>query len=528
MMGRGRARWIGLIILITTVVLSSCAKESGVQEPGSSHGTSGEAIPGFEQEVKLVGYLIGEAPKGMPEMLKELNSKLKEDINATLEINYIGWGDLASRYPLVLESGEQIDFIFAADWNFYVAEAVRGAFLPLNKEMLTRYMPRHMAKVPQEAWNASMVNGQLYMIPTSSPDRKVNVALFRKDVMKGAGLQGIGKFSEIEPYLAEVKENYPGMIPLNLDSQFDLSTPYQYLLNEKIAWPGAPLDSGEPLAQGIISDLADPSGELWSMVEEPMLGVQKYAAGVMKDWYNKGYINRNPFANKERSKDTFCEGKSGVAFGNSNDMLSTFALCEEMGVDVYPFPMLFPSGLTAEASWLNNGVAIGAHAKHPERAMAALDLIMQEPSYVYLTYFGVEGKHYVLTEDGEIGLPEGVTPENNAYPPDAAGFWFVNKDFFRPMTTWSDAYKTVREKIDGYLIPTTYQGFLFNSSNVKTEIANIKNVSTQYAQPIYFGAVDDVDKAFEVLAAKLKAAGIDRVKAEVVEQAEIFLTNKER
>ena len=516
------SRWLTAILL--AVLLGGCAK----WEAPSEMSPTLDVKPGYEKEVKLVGYLIGEAPAGMPEVLKVLNEKLKRDINATLELNYVGWGDLASRYPLVLESGEQVDFIFAADWNFYVAEAVRGAFMPLNKDLLTQYMPRHMSKVPEEAWRATLVDGQIYMIPTSSPDRKVNVALFRKDVMQSAGMSRIEKFSEIEPYLAEIKEHYPGMIPLNLDAQFDLTTPYHYLLNEKIAWSGAPFDSGEPLAQGITSDVESPSGELWSMTEEPMLSVQKYAAGIMKDWYDKGYVNRNPFANKDRSKNTFCEGKSGVAFGNSYDMVSTFAQCMEKGIDVYPFPMLFPSGHAAEASWLNNGVAIGAGTRHPERALAALDLIMQEPSYVYLTYFGIEGEHYVMTADGEIGLPDGVTPQTNTYPPDAAGFWFVNKDLFKPMEMWTESYSDLREKIDGYLIPTTYQGFLFNSNNVKTEIANLKNVSKQYAQPVYFGAVDNVDTAFETLAAKLKAAGIDRVKAEVEQQAAVFLANKDR
>lgn len=82
-------------------------------------------------------------------------------------------------------------------------------------------------------------------------------------------------------------------------------------------------------------------------------------------------------------------------------------------------------------------------------------------------------------------------------------------------------------RIDGYLKPTIYLGFLFNSGNVKTEIANLKSVSIEYAQPIYIGAVEDVDAAFATLAVKLKAAGIDKVKAEVKQQAAVFLEGKQ-
>ncbi|MNB93377.1 hypothetical protein D3C75_405090 [compost metagenome] len=474
-------------------------------------------------EVRLTGYLIGEAPPGLPEVLRALNDKLKQDINATLELNYIAWDELASKYSLLLESGENIDFIFAADWSFYTTEAARGAFMPLSKELLRTYMPRHMALMPDEAWQATLVNGQSFIIPTAVQERKINLALFRKDVMAKAGLSTITAFSEIEPYLAEIKKSYPDMIPLNLDSQFDLSTPYGYLLAEQIGWPGAPFDSGDPSAQGIVGDMDRSSPELWSMVEEPMLSIQKKAAHIMKDWYDKGYVNRNPFANQVRSKQNFCYGKSGIAFGNSNDLAQVFTLCKEKGIEVYPYPMLYPSRTTSQSSWLNNGVSISANSRYPERALQALDLIMQEPSYAYLAYYGIEGLNYTMLSDGRIGLPEGVSAESNTYPPDASGFWFVNKELFPPMAEWTDSYVEMRNRIDGYLKPVTYLGFLFNSGNVKTEIANLKSISIEYAQPIYIGAVEDVDAAFTRLSGLLKAAGIDKVKAEVEQQAAAFL-----
>ncbi|MFC5467225.1 ABC transporter substrate-binding protein [Cohnella suwonensis] len=490
---------------------------------GGGAGNEGTFDSEHAKEVKLVGYLLGEAPKGMPDVLEALNAKLKKDINATLELNYIGWSDVASKYPLLLASGENVDFIFAADWNFYVTEATKGAFRALDADMLRKFMPRHMEKLPPGAIEASFVNGASYMVPTASPDRKVNVALFRKDVMEKAGMTEIAKFSEIEPYLAVIKRDYPNMIPLNLDSQFDLPTPYGYLMSEKFAWFNAPFDSGDPMAQGVTADKENPSGTMYSMTEEPLLGYQKFAAGIMKNWYDKGYINKNPYANNVRSKDNFCNGKSGVAFGNSIDMMSVFASCKEKGIDVYPFPMLYPSGKTSQSSWLNNGVAIAASSKNPERTLEALDLIMEEPSYAYLAYFGIEGKNYALSPDGKIGLPEGVTSEANTYPPDASGFWFVNKDLFKPLATWTDSYVSLQQRIAGYLEPTMYLGFLFNSESVKSEIAQLKNVSTQYAQPIYIGAVEDVDAAFDTLAARLKQAGIDKVKEEVEKQGAEFM-----
>ncbi|MGA2641043.1 MAG: hypothetical protein ABSG21_09070 [Spirochaetia bacterium] len=67
-------------------------------------------------EAKIIGYLLGDAPTGMPDVLQALNAKLKKDLNATMEINYIGWGDFQAKYPLVLAAGEDIDWIYTANW----------------------------------------------------------------------------------------------------------------------------------------------------------------------------------------------------------------------------------------------------------------------------------------------------------------------------------------------------------------------------------------------------------------------------
>ncbi|MBB3108139.1 putative aldouronate transport system substrate-binding protein [Paenibacillus phyllosphaerae] len=520
-----------LVLLFTMLVASACGNNNNSNSPNasvsdSSNTSTSTSKPDNSKEVKLVGYLLGEAPKGMPDVLAALNEKLKKDINATLELNYIGWGDVAAKYPLILASGEDVDFVFAADWNFYVSEANKGAFMPLDLEKMKQLMPKYVAKQDPAAFTAATVNGEAYMIPTTTPDRKVSVAVIRKDIMEKVGLTEVKSIAELEPYFAEIKKNYPDMIPLNLDNQFDLPTPYQYLVNDKFNYPGAPIDSGDPLGQGITYDMADATGKMITMTDEPMLSAQKYAATIMKDWYDKGYVNKNPYSNKTRSKDNFCEGKSGVAFGNSIDIASVMSSCKAKGIDTYLIPTLGLDGKSGMSSWTANGISIPASSKNADRTMQALDLIMEDESYVNLVYFGIEGKNYSVTADGKLGLPEGVTSEDNTYPPDAAGFWFVDKDYFKPMAEWTDEYIQHHDQIPSYLTDYQYNGFTFNSEKVKTEVATLKNVSSQYASPIYVGIVKDVDSAFATLADKLKAAGIDKVKAEVEAQASAFLANK--
>ncbi len=518
-----------MTLLMLTLVLSACSGGNGnapaaTGNAGNSTSESGDN-GGIDnsKEVALKMYLLGDAPKGMPEVLAEVNKKLKADINATLDLNYIGWGEVQSKYPLVLASGEDVDIVFAADWNFYVQEAMKGAFHELDVDMLNKYMPKHMEKLDPAALKAAEINGIPYMVPTATPDRKAGVALIRRDLREKYGIPAVTKISELGPYLEALKKNEPDMIPLNLDSQFDLPTPWIFLVNEKIAYTGGPIDSGNPIAQGVVYDYEDAAGKVFTSVEEPFLSASKFAATTMKDWYDKGYVNKNPYANKTRSKDNFCEGKSGVAFGNSLDVAAVTENCAAKGIEVDIITGVSPQGHAVQNSWLNNGLAVAASSDNPERALQAMDLLMQDPSYVYLVTYGIEGKHYVVTADDKIGMPEGVTSDNNPFPVDASGFWFVNKDILKPMANWPASYIEHRNSVSDILKPVPFASFTFNSENVKSQIANIANVSTQYANPLYIGAVKNVDEAFTQLTDKLNAAGIDKVKAEVEKQTQEYL-----
>ncbi|WP_018885844.1 extracellular solute-binding protein [Paenibacillus massiliensis] len=517
-----KVKFILTLLLSLTMLLSACSIGN---ENNSNTNNNDEAVTN-QKEVVLKGYLLGEAPKGMPEVLDELNKRLKKDINATIELNYIGWGDVQSKYPLLLAAGEDVDFIFSSDWTGYVEHSNKGAFYELSPEDIAKYMPKKSAAMDPSVWDEVKVDDKIYMMPKTTPDSYVFVTLLRKDIMAEAGLTEVDKLSEIGPYLEAVKKNHPNMVGLNLDSQADLATPYQYLMRDKIGYQGA-FGAGSN-GQGITYDFTDPSGKIYSMVEGPYLNAQKYAANIMKDWYDKGYVNKNPYANKIRAKENFLEGKSGVAFGNSVDIAATIEAAAGKGIETYIIPSLMPNGKTPHGGGaLGGGVSITANSKNPERVMQAMDLIMDDPSYVYLTYFGIEGKNYIITPDDKIGLPEGVTAETNTYPPDAAGFWFVNKALFRPMSTWPQVYVEHREKLKDYNTSDyAFNEFVFNSDKVKTQMANLANASTQYANPIYIGAVKDVDKAFDELIKNLNSAGIDKVKAEVESQAKAFLEKK--
>jgi len=537
--GKSKATQMFLIAVAFALLLAGCssgnkdssssadqatppASSAAAQDTQAASSPASDAID-TSKEVHLVGYLLGEAPKGMPAVVDELNKRMKADINATVEFRYIGWGDFNSKYPLVLASGEDADFIFTADWAFYQQEADKGAFLELSDDMLNTYMPLHMKNVSPDILKGTKIAGKQYMVGTTSPDRKVGVVLIRKDLREKYGLPEIKRFTDIEPYLDAVKQHESGMIPMNLDATYDLGAPYGALLREKTDYINLENTTKATLAY----KMDDPSGALTEWLSGDLLSLQKEVAATMKDWYGKGYMNKDVYANKIRSKDVICDGKTGVAFGNSVDIQATIASCESKGIETELIPVFSPQGHEVANSPLNNGVAVVASSKNPERALMFLDRIMEDPSYDYLVYFGLEGKNYSITSDGKIGLPEGVTASTNDYPADAAGFWFTNKDLFKPMEDWTPEFIDLKEHLKTALVNPVYNTFSFVQDNVKAQVANIAQVDTQYMNPIRIGAVKDVDAAFQTYLDKLKAAGQEEMLAELRKQAQAFLASQQ-
>ena len=70
-----------------------------------------EAGPDISEEVTLVMYLIGDRPADNDEVFAKINERLKAEINATIDVKFMSWGEYEQKYPLIFASGEDWDII---------------------------------------------------------------------------------------------------------------------------------------------------------------------------------------------------------------------------------------------------------------------------------------------------------------------------------------------------------------------------------------------------------------------------------
>lgn len=499
-----------MMIILCALFISGCTI-------GKKQDTADE----LQQPVTLVGYLIGTAPAGLKDVLTALNAKLQKDLNINLDVRYIAWSELATRYPLLLTSDESPDFIFSSNWTFYSQLAAQGAFREIHLDAIKTFMPLHYQATNPLAWKQAEVGSKLYMIPSATPDLKVPVTLIRGDLREKYGIPPISRFKDLQPYLQAIKANEPGMVPLRLDKQYDFSKAFSNL-----QWELGPalIDAITTTNgfSGVFTSWDSDNGALVSIFDEPQKSSYLQAAATVKEWYDRGYINHDVIANKVRSKDSFEQGLSAVAFGNSNDIQSTLAKAEQKGWKVEIIPSLSNERTYISDPFVNNGVALPADSKHPELTMRMLDLIMENPEYSRLVYFGIEGKNYII-KNGEVTSPEGISPEMNDYPPDAAGFWFTNKSEYPPYAAWSSVYRNHREQIENMLVPYHYASFNFNAVPVKSELEQINQAAIQYLNPLLCGMVTDVNQAFKQLQIAVNEAGFPKVMSEAKRQARDYL-----
>ena len=534
---RGLMKFILLFLVFVSLLsagLSGCegiATENSRQDKGTDQKANGfPKASGIDisTSVKITGYLLGSSLPGTPAVMEALNNKLRMDLNAEMQVNYISWGDVQSKYPLILAAGEDVDWVFTAQWAFYAQLAAKGAFLEITPELLGKYMPRHYELTRNtNALKEARINGKIFMITTSTPDRKAGVFIYREDLRRKFGVPEIKKFSDLEPYFQAIKENVPGMTPLQIGSNYDLQSPHMNLVFEQfdIVQDILPTSAG---GSGIVYRPLDRQGKLYYLSDEPFASAFRKAAYTLKSWYEKGYVNRNAFANKIRSKEAFVQGKSAVGLGNSIDIQSNISQAQSEGFEVGLVPIVSgKSGRILEDPYIGNGFAVARNSKHSERTLMVMDLITEDKDYNMLVYFGIEGINYKM-RDGKLMLLNESPDARDSYPPDQAGFWFTNKDIFPPLASWTPSYIQLGNQIKSLLSPNIYSAFAPVTDTIKTEAENCNRTISQYLTPIQLGAVRDVDASFRQLDEKLKSAGIEKIMSQMTRQTNAFLEEQAR
>ena len=237
------------------------------------------------------------------------------------------------------------------------------------------------------------------------------------------------------------------------------------------------------------------------------------------DWNKLGYISADALTDSNSSVTMVSSGQAmayGVAVkagmilqeSTSNGRPTSMFVVE--GQDDY----ILPSGSPSDMPWL-----INANTDVPEAAMKLMNEFYTNSELENLLCYGIEGKDYVVCEDGTFDYPEGQDA-STVYHPNVLPF--MQNEFIAGV--WHgddpDVWKNTEDTNEG-AIKSLAMGFAFDGSNVSTELTALNNVYEEYRYQLEYGFVDPETGIAEMVS-KMKDAGLDTYIAEKQSQLDAW------
>jgi len=460
---------------------------------------------------------LGDRPADMGIVQDAINELLLERINAKIEFDFMSVADMATMYSLRLAAGGPLDLIYTSSWANYSQEATRGAFLELTPEMLSRYMPMTYERQPWISFEQAMIQGRIYMVPANSAPLAGNMILIREDLRLAHDLPEVVCLETFESFLQGVADNELGVFPYFISQHNDLLKAYVFNTRNNIV--GLPGSHAEPF----FGFRFTPGMTLTSDDIVWLPGTPEYLefALMMHDWADRGFWPRGALADQTAPRDAFENATSGSFIHNSGTVGvigNTMAArdIETLGVDIFPDSYRF-FGL-----FIGDGIAVPASSENWQRAMMALDHLKFDYDVFALYRWGVEGLHWTAIDDTHWDVPD---PDAQArYVFGAASWGIRNAEFERSRVGGFESSSRIFGLwTDNMSQHSPSAGFVFDISELQTEMANLSSAQTRHMPVIDLGFAPDPEAALEAFTREAYAAGLERIMEELRRQLDEFL-----
>ena len=472
-----------LLALAVTASLCSCG----------SRETANNGEP-----VTITWLMYGDKQTDQASVMEKVNEITVPAINAKLDIQYIDMGSYQERMKMNMASGSSAyDMCFVGWNNPYIAAAENGSLYDIT-DMLDEHKTLKES-IPDYFWEGSTYEGKIYAVPNVQVAATSMGVFVKKDLADeyGLNLDEIRYINDMEPFLKWVKENHPEVYPFRTGQL------------------GAFKDVEESYDIGVSGCSAIIDRDTGKVTVKPSYAVNNIAKfELLRDWYNKGYIRKdNAVAtddNQEYNAGKFACWMLTYKPGVEAEIYTS------KGYEAYAKQLTEPY----QAGLIGSNTMIGINAKspNPEKALEMIELIQTNKELYNLICFGIEGKHYTVENDRI------VQDNQSGYMP-TMSWRFGNQFNAKLIEGQPDGVWEATEKFNDEAYKTPLLGFVFDSSKVRTEIAQIGTTGSKYSGMLK-GTEDISGDFFERNKNEMIQAGVDKVAEEAQRQVDEFLKNK--
>ena len=470
-------------LLLVAVMLSGIVMLTGCGEDSPKGGD-------------VITWLVPcDKQKDVESVLKEANKIIEAELGVTLDMQFIDTASYTQRMNMNMASGNDYDICFTSGWlNSYDTAVQRGGILQLDELLETT--PALKESIPDYVWDGVMRDGGMYAVPNMQimATTRCQYVLKRLADKYELDVENANHPEKLEEFLAKVKAGEPNIYP--------------YRANY----------GAYPWVTGVYECFSGVAGIRYD--DETITPVcfwetDEYKSGIktLNEWFKKGYI-RSDYLSKGDDTADLNAGKYAVweASYKPGAEAEYASLIGEEVIALPPYEQTTISGESLTSAML----AIGKNSKNPEKAIKVIELLNTNKELYRLIAFGIEGKHYTLSDEGKLSYIEnsGYTVKDswkfgntfNGYPLEGQ-----ESTIFEDTIAFNDS-----------ATPSRFLGFTLDTSNLESEISQIATVKDEFSPIGYSG---DLDAYYKDFIKKLRDAGSQVMVDEIGKQIKEFVKN---
>lgn len=500
-----------LSIALAVMLLAGCSSPSNSPEtePAGSGATDTKTATETDEVYTVNMLMAGMQQEDFPRISEKINEITMRELNMKLNLTIVPFGSIQQQRQLMLTSGESLDLVFLETPSVASGFIKTGQLLDIS-DLLDKHAQEITKLWGAENLKAVNVGGFVYGVTNFGNIGSRSAIGMRKDLVDkyNIDVESIHSIEDLEPVLAIIKENEPGVAPLYI-------APDQLPVSDRMNLFDQLIDGLAVLDNNGIDDT-----NVIAVTESPEY-MEK--CKLLHDWYQKGYINQDAATTTIGFESAF---QANTAF---SALMGWFPNTPKNfgGQDmVYAY---LGDHVIISGSNSYNAYGIAASSKNPDKAMQMLDFLFSNAEVAQLLNWGEEGTDwvYVDKEKNVIDFPDGVNHDNASYH--ARYSWALPNQFIS--STWNgvadwDVYQqTVAFNDEPEAKRSKAFGFSYDTSAIETELAAINNVRDKFKASIETGSVDP-EEYIKRYDEELRQAGIEKVIEEKQRQLDEWLANQ--
>lgn len=166
-------------------------------------------------------------------------------------------------------------------------------------------------------------------------------------------------------------------------------------------------------------------------------------------------------------------------------------------------------------------MVISEASKYKQDAIKVLERMNVDTYVRNLLAYGIEGVHYNFVDGSDKVIQRIDEAKNYSVPAYAQGqFMNLYVEYPNPEDQWLKVHEQNKTAKSSPLL-----GFMFDPTNVQTEISALENTISKYGTSLRTGE-GDVEQLLAAQEEEMKQIGIDKVIEEAQKQVDEFVKNK--